>query len=323
MTDTDDPETAVIARVPARAALAGNPTDGYGGAVLAVPVGPLRATVRARVAPTDRVLPLTDSADTPDGIVALIAAAVARFRAVHPVGPAGVELAWATDIPRSVGLAGSSAIVIAVLDALARMVGVAVDPVARAAMALAVEAEDLGIAAGPQDRVVQALGVPVLMDFGRDGPHGMGRHRAVEGALLDEVFVAWSPTGAAPSGLLHGDLRARWADGDPQLRIGMDALAATARAAADALEAGDRAAFDAAIDESMRRRADLVDIDATTRRLAAIARSQACSANSAGSGGAIVGRCDPDRRTELGAALGAEGGRLLHLGSSPSDPEVH
>ena len=35
-----------IATVPARAALAGNPSDGYGGAVLAVPIRELSATVR-------------------------------------------------------------------------------------------------------------------------------------------------------------------------------------------------------------------------------------------------------------------------------------
>jgi glucuronokinase len=318
----DDPVSRVIARVPARAALAGNPSDGYGGAVLAVPVGPLVATVCARPATTDRLGTLTADAHTPDGIADLLRAAVARFRAAYAGAPAAVDLAWATDIPRSVGLAGSSAIVTAALEALAGLAGASVTPVARAAMALAVEVDDLGIAAGPQDRVVQALAVPVLMDFAETGPDGMGSQRRVEGAVLDELFVAWSPVGAAPSGILHGGLRTRWAESDHRLSAAMAALAETAHAAASALAADDRAAFDTAVDESLRRRGELVDVDETTVRLAAIARDHGGSANSAGSGGAVVGRCDPDRRDSLGSALRRDGARLVHLGSSPSDPEA-
>ena len=65
-----------------------------------------------------------------------------------------------TTIPRSVGLAGSSAIVIAAL----RAAGVDLEPPEVAELALAIERDDLGIAAGLQDRAVQAFDQPVLVD---------------------------------------------------------------------------------------------------------------------------------------------------------------
>ena len=74
-----------------------------------------------------------------------------------------VDVRWTSDIPRSVGLAGSSAIVVATLRALARPGDPAPDPLELAKLALLVE-QDLGIVAGLQDRAVQATGEPVLVD---------------------------------------------------------------------------------------------------------------------------------------------------------------
>ncbi len=96
--------TPAVAFVPARAGLAGNPSDLYGGAVLAVPIPSLRAQVEIVDAPTTQV------AGHEDGL-RLIEAAVAR----GPSPGSPFALRWITDIPRSVGLAGSSAIVIATL----------------------------------------------------------------------------------------------------------------------------------------------------------------------------------------------------------------
>src|SRR3954452_10729270 len=149
----------------ARAALAGNPSDGYGGRTLAVVVREFAARAEVRPAAADRL-------DIP-----LVRAAVARFRAdVLAVGPVAVD--WATTVPREVGLAGSSAIVIAVLRALARATGATLGERELARMALAVEAEDLGIAAGLQDRLVQAHEGLAAMDFGGgEGAKGFGRGR--------------------------------------------------------------------------------------------------------------------------------------------------
>lgn len=300
-----------ISTVPARAALAGNPSDGYGGAVVALPVRGLAATVSVRGAPSDSLRGADGSATAPDhGVARLIEAARRRFVARRPA-TGGVAINWSTDIPRSVGLAGSSALVLATIDALASAAGVAMAPIERAAMALAVEVEDLGIDAGPQDRVVQAVGAPILMKFDEPGPLGMGRHHEVEGELLDEIYVAWSPAGAAPSAVVHGDLRRRWERDDAGLVRPMAELAVQATAAAAALAADDRRALDAAIDETFRLRCEIVDVDERTRRMVAAARSVGASANSAGSGGAIVGRCDASQRVELFDRLRSSGASVI------------
>ncbi len=74
-----------------------------------------------------------------------------------------------TEIPREVGLGGSSAIVIATLRALCALARSRLDPAATAAIALAVETEDLGIAAGPQDRLIQAHEGLLYLDFSELG----------------------------------------------------------------------------------------------------------------------------------------------------------
>ena len=95
--------------VPARAALAGNPSDGYGGAVLAVAVPEYRARAVAA-----RATKLT--VDPPSR---LVRATVRRFaQAIEPAAR-DTAIRWTTSIPRAVGLGGSSAIVIAWLPSAA------------------------------------------------------------------------------------------------------------------------------------------------------------------------------------------------------------
>jgi glucuronokinase len=251
----------------ARAALAGNPSDGYGGAVLAVCVPQLAA--RADATPAPEALSEPPSA--------LVDAAIARFGR----GPCTVR--WATNVPREVGLGGSSAIVTATVRALCDLHGHALAPDELAEMALAVEVEDLGIAAGPQDRYAQAHEGLVLMDFAGARPRVDRR----DPALLPALYLAWRSAAAEASHAVHGGLRER--GHEPRVRAGMQRLAGHARAAADALRGRDPGAFAAALDASFDERAALLDLDPRHEAMVRAARSAGASANYAGSGGAIVG----------------------------------
>src|SRR4051794_41209011 len=168
--------------IPARAALAGNPSDNYGGRTLAVTLPAFRA--RAQVEPAPRI--------DVDGPVA--AAALRRFAHATGIDPGPRRIRCSTTIPKQVGLAGSSGIVVAVLRALADAVGVDLPPAELAVIALEAETEELGIAAGPQDRVVQAHGGLVMMDF--TGSHWRGG--ALDPAPPPPLFVAWRPQPAPP-----------------------------------------------------------------------------------------------------------------------------
>ena len=265
----------------ARAALAGNPSDGYGGAVLAVCVPALAAHAEATPAPE----PISDPPS------ALVDAAIARF------ARRACAVRWRTTVPREVGLAGSSAIVTATVRALCALHNhpLAADDLAE--LVLAVEVEDLGIAAGPQDRYAQAHEGLVLMDFGGPRP----RVERVDVALLPPLYLAWRTDAAQTSHAVHGGLRERASEA--ALRAAMRRLAGHARAARDALRAGDRAAFAAAVDSSYDERAALIDLDPRHVAMVEAARGAGASANYAGSGGAIVGTLPPAGAPPLEAAL--------------------
>ncbi len=273
----------------ARAALAGNPSDGYGGAVLAVCVPALAAHAEAT--------PAAQAASDPPS--ALVDAAVARFAR----GACAVR--WRTAVPREVGLAGSSAIVTATVRALCALHGheLAADDLAE--MVLAVEVDDLGIAAGPQDRYAQAHEGLVLMDFGGQRP----RVERLDVALLPPLYLAWRTDAAQTSHAVHGGLRERAGEG--ALRAAMARLADHARAARDALHAGDAGELAAAIDASYDERAALVDLDPRHVAMIEAARGTGASANYAGSGGAIVGTLPAAGAPPLAAALQPLGCELI------------
>jgi glucuronokinase len=283
---------AATGHAPARAALAGNPSDGYGGAVLAVAVGDFGAVARAERAARDDF-----------GGLELVAAAVRRYRRWAGVADR-VAVSTRCSVPLEVGLAGSSAIVIATLRALGELHGAPVPPADLPALALAVETEELGIAAGLQDRIAQVHGGLVFMDFAFEPP----RHAPLEPALLPPLFLAWRADAAAASGGFHGSLRARWESGDPAVRSGMTALGDAARAAREHLVGGDDAGFAMQVDRSYDLRASMSELDPRHVRMIEAARACGAAANYAGSGGAIAGIAPHPRVVdELRRALTAEG----------------
>jgi galactokinase/mevalonate kinase-like predicted kinase len=277
----------------ARAALAGNPSDGYGGAVLAVTLPGQAATASAELAPAEG-----PSADPPSE---LVETTIRRF-ARHHAAALHSRVRWHTTIPRGVGLGGSSAIVIATLRALCARHEVTLPEARLAAMALAVETEDLGIAAGLQDRVAQAYGGLTFMEFSRE------RYERLDPQLLPPLVVAWRTHTAEHSGRVHGDLRSRFERGDDAVRRAMDELADLARSARAALLAGDHEAFCGCVDGSFEVRAGMLALDPAHVEMIEAARGAGAAANYTGSGGAIVSVCrDEPHRARVRQALAEAG----------------
>lgn len=266
----------------ARAALAGNPSDGYGGRTLAVVIRDFSASATATPADSDQL------ATPGEGGEPLMSATLGRFRTrIGASDP--VALSCETNVPREVGLAGSSAIVIACARALCDLHGAELENDELARLALAVESEDLGIAAGLQDRMVQARETLVAMDFG-----GHPVYEELDPKLLPPLFVAWHPDAAAPSGVAHGELRERHARGDERVTSAMERLAAHAASARAALLEGDHARFAGCVNASFDERLRIMAVDELTAAMVEAARAAGASANSAGSGGAIVGTLQSD-----------------------------
>ena len=251
----------------ARAALLGNPSDGYGGHVVALALANFSARVE-----------LTEGGTVGDH--PLVAAAIGRFPRAH--ARPGVGARVETDIPRSVGLGGSSAIVIATLRALCALHDERLDPMTVARLALAAEAEDLGVAAGPQDRVVQSHGGLLSMDFAANTVERL------DPAGLPPLFIAWSEHAAQPSGHVHAPLRSRVEAGERAAIAGLTELAEIARAGRDAIEAADHDALRDLVDRTFDTRAELLELDPRHVALVEIARGHGGHATFAGSGGAVV-----------------------------------
>jgi glucuronokinase len=288
----------------ARAALLGNPSDGFGGKTIGVTLSAFEA--QARVSASERL----EIAGHDPGGARLVEAAVKVFgghcRAHGHRFDERVSVAYETTIPRQVGLGGSSAIVIAALRALAAHLGVAVEPDALARLALAAEAEELGIPAGPQDRVVQAHGGLVYMDFHPDG----GRVERLDAALLPPLFVAYRADASEPSAAVHSDLRARYDRGEPELVAAMSEAAALADRGRDCLLAGRSRELGELMSANVAARARMVELDPRHARMVEIAAAHGAPANYAGSGGAVVGIMPGDHE-RLREAFAAEGCDLV------------
>jgi glucuronokinase len=292
----------------ARAALAGNPSDGYGGAVLALTLAGQRAQAVARRAPALAVSPESE----------LVRATVTRFARLRERAAAGTAIEWSTSIPAGVGLGGSSAIVIAVLRALCSLYAVALAEPELAELALAVEVEELDIAAGLQDRVAQAYGGLTFMDFARDA--GPWRYERLDASLLPPLVVAWRCDTAGESGAVHSPLRDRHARGEPVVLEALAELGSLARVARAALLARDRARLARCVDGSFDARRRMLPLDPRHVEMVQCARACGASANYAGSGGAIVAVCrHREERERTLSALRALGCDALSLAAGDAN----
>jgi len=161
-------------RAYARAGLLGNPSDGYHGKTLSVIVRNYFAEVvlyeweevEIVLAAEDRVRfsSLDELARDVDlhgyyGGIRLVKATIKTFvefcRERYRLHDRNFSIRYETNIPRAVGLAGSSAIIVATMRALLDFYDMTIPPEVMPSLVLSVEADQLGIAAGLQDRVIQ------------------------------------------------------------------------------------------------------------------------------------------------------------------------
>ncbi len=300
--------------VNARAGLLGNPSDIYGGKVISFLIADLFASVRLWESPqlSFRMHPEYDRMEFDDledfvtavsrhgyyGMQRVLFATCRRF--VAYCEEQGLRLRrtnftvdYATNIPRQSGLGGSSAIIIAALRALKRFYRLPADslpPAELAALALSVETKELGIAAGLQDRVVQAYGGLTYMDFSVPG----GQYERLDSGLLPRFGLAWVSElqiGSQESGQVHTPVRVRWEQGDPEVHRIIPEIAECARAGREALRQRNWAELGRLMTRNYELRRELFGERGPERhntRLVEIAKAAGFAAKLSGSGGAVV-----------------------------------
>lgn len=323
-------------RTPARVGLVGNPSDQFNGKVVAFALANYYAEVA--LTPADAIqfvlhpehdrrsfasledLVSTTSTQGFYGGERLLMAAVKVF-ADHcsafgiELRPGGFELSYDTNIPRQLGLAGSSALTYSALKCLMEFYGVAgvIPASARPGLVLAAE-QELGIAAGLQDRVIQVYGGVLYMDFDERvmAAHGgLGSYIRLNPELLPPLYLMYSKQ-PKESGKVHSTVKSRWLAGDLEVRAVMAHVAGCGKAGQQALAAHDHKRLGMIMDANFNLRRGLYGdalLGESNLRMAQLARSVGASVNFAGSGGCLVVYCPKgEPQAEQIAVLGAPEG---------------
>jgi len=301
-------------RAYARAGLLGNPSDGYNGKTISIIVRNFWAEV---------VLYEWDSVD-----IVQSSDDRARFRSIHDLAQdvrlhgyyGGIRLIKATikrfvdycrerslklhdrnfsvryetNIPRQVGLAGSSAIIVATLRCLMKFYGIVIPLAQQPSLVLSVETEELGISAGLQDRVIQCYEGMVYMDFDRlveqvaDGLTFYAYER-LDPALLPPLYVALHDELSEPTETFHNNIRGRYDGGESLVVNAMQHFGRLTVQGREALLSRDWEKLSALIDENFDTRRSLYNLPSWQINMVETARRCGASAKFAGSGGAIIG----------------------------------
>jgi glucuronokinase len=295
----------------ARAGLLGNPSDGYFGKTIALLVRNFRARVllypsaRLEIKPSKADMPVFESLDEMYALtrwrgyyggIRILQALIIRF--MDYCREMGVELEnrnftieYESTIPLRLGLGGSSAIITAGLRALCQYFQVDIPLPVQAKLALETETLEIGVPAGPQDRVIQVYEGLVYMDFRKDMMElcGYGEYERLDPALLPDVYLAYRTSLSEGTEVFHNNVRERWRRGDPVVVQAMETWAKYAVDGRQALLARDYKRLERLIDANFDLRAQLYRISEGNMEMITAARSVGASANFAGSGGAIVG----------------------------------
>jgi galactokinase/mevalonate kinase-like predicted kinase len=307
----------------ARAGLLGNPSDGYHGKTISISVRNYSAeVVLYEWDSVDIVLADNDRAKFDSvyelardvrlhgyyGGIRLIKATIKRF--VEHCQTRGIALhdrkfsvRYQTTIPRQVGLAGSSAIIVATLRCLMEFYEVQIPIEAQPTFVLMVEQEELGITVGLQDRVIQVYEGLVCMDFDPAAERVVDglrcyRYEPMDPALLPPLYVAHHETLGEPTEVFHNNIRERFRRGDPQVVDAMRCLAALAAEGRDALVSHDRERLARLMNRNFDTRRSIYNLPQWQIDMVETARACGASAKFAGSGGAIVGTYEDEAMFE-------------------------
>lgn len=301
----------------ARAGLLGNPSDGYFGKTIAFLVRDFRA--RVLLYPSARLEITASKADMPVfesledlhtstrwrgyyGGIRIIQALIVRF--MDYCREQGIELPnrnftieYESTIPLRLGMGGSSAIITAALRALCQYYSVEIPLPLQAKLALETETKELGVPAGPQDRVIQVYEGLVYMDFARDlmESRGYGEYERLNPSLLPNVYLAYRTSLSEGTEVFHTNVRERWNAGDAKVRGAMEEWARYAAEGREALLKGDVAALGKLINANFDLRATIYDISKGNVEMIEAARSVGATSNFSGSGGAVTGTFEDDR----------------------------
>jgi galactokinase/mevalonate kinase-like predicted kinase len=271
----------------------GNPSDIYGGKVLSCSVPSLaRCEIRA-----------SDQDELPKDL-RLWNAATKRFPLDRPV-----QVTWTSDIPRSSGLSGSTALLAATIAAVLQFRGTPANLNTSASrtdfaeLLRDIERHDADVMCGYQDAYMISHGGLQLMDFKGKHPVNPGPKATLRSIFSPLPFLLVTTGVERLSGSVHGPMSNRWIDGDPVVREGIERISQLAEPGEELLMEQDWSGFGKLMDENQRCIAAMGGSGDAVDRLIAAAKSHGAlgaKLAGAGMGGTIIALTEQPERLEQG-----------------------
>jgi D-glycero-alpha-D-manno-heptose-7-phosphate kinase len=233
---------------------------------------------------------------------------------VHFFEARGLTLTTSSESPAGAGLAGSSALNVAVCAALAEWTRVHYEPEALLQIAMNIEAQAISVPTGLQDYRPALYGGIAALELDVDGIHRVPLD--VDAGELERRIVLCYTGEPRNSGTNNWEITKKHLDGDVHVFDCFERIRDTAAAMRQALAAGDFDGLGRAIADEWRNRTRLAPGVTTAAIDDLIARATAAGATAAkvcgaGGGGCLFCYGPPARRNDIAEALARGGARLL------------
>jgi D-glycero-alpha-D-manno-heptose-7-phosphate kinase len=238
-------------------------------------------------------------------------------RLVRHFGARGVHVRTTSDSPVGAGIAGSSAMIVAVGAALAAWTDRTLTGDELLALAMNIEAQVIGVPTGVQDYRPAFHGGVSAVELGIGGVVRVGLD--VDATALERRLVLAYTGASRNSGINNWDVMMRRINGDPRVAAAFDGIRDAAAGLRDALVRADWPAVARHLSCEWEHRTRLAPgvttpaIDAlfTAARAAGALAGKVCGA---GGGGCLFCFTEPERRADVAAALAAGGATVLPFG---------
>lgn len=307
----------------ARAGFLGNPSDGYNGKTISFIIRNFHAEIVLYEWDTLEILPSESDKGKFRSVhdlvgdvrlhgyyggMRLIKATIKRFVDYCNDRNIGLHsqnfsVRYSSTIPRQVGLAGSSSIIVATLRSLMEFYNVKIPDEAQPSFVLSVEQEELGISAGLQDRVIQVYEGLVYMNFDKRVEQSVDGflcydYERLDPGLLSNIYIAYHAGLSEPTEVYHNNIRGRFLSGEKVVVNAMQRFAELTAEGKQALYDGDCQRIAALINENFDLRRSISRLPGWQTEMVETARACGASAKFAGSGGAIVGTYESEQMLE-------------------------
>ena len=309
-------------RAYARAGLLGNPSDGYFGKTISISVKNFGAHITLYESPELKIEQQSQDINEFSNIYSLIErikthgyyggdrlikAAIKTFIEYCSQNDIRIQnknftIRYHSNIPRQVGLAGSSAIITATMRALLKFYQVKIAREILPSVVLKAEVDELGINAGLQDRVIQTYEGCVYMNFDKElmKKTNHGKYQKIESGLLENLYIAYKVQLSKISGVVLNDIKSRYDRGEKLVIDTLKEIADLAEKGKELLIKGEILALNLLINENFDLRRKIMNITKSNIEMVETARACGASAKFAGSGGSIIGfYSDNDMLTRL------------------------